>query len=77
MVKLKYCPFCGGEAEMRHILRPCVPKCQEFRIACLECSALGSIEITKEKAIQAWNTRYEPPTPRGILVPFGNARFNK
>lgn len=29
------------------------------------------------KAIQAWNTRYEPPTPGGILVPFGNARFNK
>lgn len=29
------------------------------------------------KSIQAWNTRYEPPTPGGILVPFGNARFNK
>ena len=29
------------------------------------------------KSIQAWNTRYEPPTHGGILVPFGNARFNK
>ena len=29
------------------------------------------------KSIQAWNTRYEPPTLGGILVPFGNARFNK
>ena len=29
------------------------------------------------KSIQAWNTHYEPPTPGGILVPFGNARFNK
>lgn len=57
MVKLKYCPLCGGEAEMRHILMPYVPKCQEFRVACLECLALGSIEITKEMAIKAWNKR--------------------
>lgn len=33
--------------------------------------------VISAEAIIACVPRYEPPTPGGILVPFGNARFNK
>ena len=80
MVKLKYCPFCCGEAEFEWWLGR---KGFEASVFC-ECGALVTLGIyydsqaeAEERTVKAWNTRHEPPTPGGILVPFGNARFNK
>lgn len=72
MVKLKYCPFCGGEVGIRHYIN--FVKCTNTVIVCKQC---GIHCECYEHLFEKWNTRYEPPTPGGILVPFGNARFNK
>lgn len=46
------CPFCGGEAEVNLMLG-------NYCVTCTEC--MGSVfparGMTKEEAIQAWNTR--------------------
>jgi hypothetical protein len=39
--------------------------CKQCRMGC-ECH---------KHLIEKWNTRHEPPTPDGIIVPAGNARF--
>lgn len=50
--ELKPCPFCGGEASL-HIH-------DRYGVECDNCSmGLGCIKLTKEEAIQAWNTRVD------------------
>ena len=50
--RLLPCPFCGGEAELNLFLG-------NYCVTCTEC--MGAIfpakGMTKEEAIQAWNTR--------------------
>ena len=76
-IKLKPCPFCGGE--------PCVlcnnidinyksmPVCT-YKVVC-QCKTIMGDFVFREEAIKAWNTRYEPPTPGGAIVPAGNERL--
>ena len=58
--KLKPCPFCGGEAELR------VNVCAVY-IACTECSAESVHVLTSpmytaaDKAAEAWNNRVNCP----------------
>lgn len=70
--KLKSCPFCGGEAELReHLLfsylHPYSPKTAEkkYYVQCKMCNTqCGCTEYTtKEEAITAWNTRAADENP--------------
>lgn len=80
MDKLRECPFCGGKPQTVNYYIESEWYCA---IVCSECCLeMLSDEWADEQSAEAeviakWNTRYEPPTPGGILVPFGNARFNK
>ncbi len=70
-VKLKPCPFCGGEAILRQLGRTkltCVVECQR-------CKATTGFTENPNFAVKAWNTRHEPPTPGGAIVPAGNDRL--
>ena len=58
--KLKPCPFCGSEAEVR------TDENDEYYVSCTECFALVGYCAdtwaeyeTEEEAIDAWNTRTE------------------
>lgn len=51
-VPLKSCPFCGGEAEYGLTFAG-------EEVYCKECHAAMPRISTKEKTIEAWNTRYE------------------
>lgn len=53
-VKLKPCPFCGGEARLGNWAT-------DF-VRCKECRA-EQIGLTPAEAIAAWNTRPNPPSP--------------
>lgn len=65
MAKLKFCPFCGGQAcmerwemvpfEKKHIL-------EEndgffYGVACISCDASSGSKLCEEEAITAWNRR--------------------
>ena len=71
MDNLKPCPFCGGEA------RICKYHGQDkYFVVCELCGAsVGNASATRDAAKNAWNTRYEPPTPGGAIVPAGNERL--
>lgn len=56
-VKLKRCPFCGGEAHIGydHSYNP-----NRFFVNCVECSSASSVLIPLEdekEAIKSWNKR--------------------
>ncbi len=58
MAELKPCPFCGGEACVQFY--PFEPAAE---VVCSECGARGTAwfgEKNEERAIEAWNRRYEP-----------------
>ena len=56
MAELKFCPFCGGEAEVVVFAR--VGQRPKFFPTCTNCGAeLPRVYRTKEQAIEAWNTR--------------------
>ena len=55
--KIKACPFCGGENAM--FIRS--KSGLGMWVLCNNCAAIGPTCQTKEKAIEAWNRRYEPP----------------
>lgn len=75
--ELKPCPFCGGEAELEQV-------CEDWHINCenFKCPATSFvIKSSVQKAIEAWNTRYERTCgePRGFVPRdpdnFGNPSF--
>ena len=78
MGKLKPCPLCGGEA----VVETC--ELTDGWMGGVECTKCGCCVVTdglptseeaKAKIIEHWNTRYEPPSPHGIIVPAGNERL--
>lgn len=64
-IKLKPCPFCGGEATLYvgnfDVVR-CVTPC---KIVCL-CGVSTGVCRTKEEAIEAWNRRADRPKGKWI-----------
>tara|TARA_Y100000310_G_scaffold341165_1_gene439427 strand:+ start:98 stop:280 length:183 start_codon:yes stop_codon:yes gene_type:complete len=56
-IKLKPCPFCGGEAEIQYCEEGCCGALPRS-IEC-ECGCYLGLEAfpTEESAIQAWNRR--------------------
>lgn len=76
MERLKPCPFCGSEAKIVESGMG-VESCGYAQCTkCCSCSPFFLGEGCYQKAIQAWNTRYEPPTPGGAIVPAGNERMH-
>ena len=60
-MKLKPCPHCGGEAELREAMG-------EYWVSCLEpsCSEMWG---TEDKAVKIWNKRVAPEkTIKRVLV---------
>lgn len=50
MEKLKCCPFCGGDAEIKSSLL-------NHWIKCLKCGIETKTKLCKKEAIAAWNRR--------------------
>lgn len=70
---LKPCPFCGGIAKTikNHGV-------YQYFVVCQHCEAsVGNASGTRKEAEEVWNTRHEPPTPGGAVVPAGNERLKK
>lgn len=67
--ELKPCPFCGGDAVVRHILVP-EPENKAYSVGCVELECAGSSSLiayrftTEEAAVEAWNSR---PRCRGCI----------
>ena len=57
-IKLKPCPFCGGEGKVMRF-----PKCnRKYAVICsnvLCFASVGNYSTTKELAIDTWNRRVE------------------
>jgi Lar family restriction alleviation protein len=53
--ELKKCPFCGGEAAMRHLENV------SFYVVCTKCNAGIETYSDKDAAIAAWNRRAPEP----------------
>lgn len=69
--KLKFCPFCGGEAKLWQ-----GEASGAWFTECRNCGAgIMNYICRKEEAVKAWNTRHEPATPGGAIVPAGNERL--
>lgn len=56
-IELKPCPFCGGDAEMRHGKHQGLDTCY---VGCLYCGARSDYEHGEENAAELWNGRVEP-----------------
>jgi len=72
-IELKPCPFCGGAAEMRHILYG------GETVRCTVCGAEGPLPVgkpagspgwTKQGAALAWNGRDASQPPRQAAIDF-------
>ena len=48
-IKLRECPFCGGEAR--------TDSCGSHWVRCTVCGARGCVESTRKEAIEQWNIR--------------------
>ena len=61
MADLKPCPFCGGEAELRHYedFTKDFSSVYKFYVECNECEAQTKPIANVENAVSAWNTRCE------------------
>lgn len=62
--ELRNCPFCGGEAEEKHMKRKKLfarftfpPTTYFVYIRCKLCGATTTVMWTRENAIEAWNRR--------------------
>lgn len=55
--KLRECPFCGGKAEEPINMEWSDNVYDDWIIDCSDCRA-RVFDVTKEKAIEAWNTRH-------------------
>ena len=56
-IKLKMCPFCGGEAHIECFLgldRPYFPVCNNKM--CIACDSMVTF-LTEKEAAEAWNRR--------------------
>ncbi len=53
-IKLKTCPFCGGEAKLCH---PHVMMIPIYWVECKKCKSESYTYRTKEEAAKAWNRR--------------------
>ena len=73
MTKIKWCPFCGEEAELK--IMPYAFGRKEYYVCCLECGASSEVYGSEEGAIEKWNKRYEAPFTGS--VPAGNHRIKK
>lgn len=56
-VKLKPCPFCGGEAKI-------ISGYGKYAVTCKECDATAPSTYTESDAAKAWNKRYGHQTYR-------------
>ena len=61
--ELKPCPFCGGEASIRHFAFHSGAK---YHVVCESCLCSVSYEWTPEEAAEAWNTRAKEQTMKVI-----------
>lgn len=73
-LKLRNCPFCGGEAIFVSDYKDSgYVQCKK----CLACTAICVGGQYVSDAYKLWNKRYEPRSPNGAYVPAGNARLKK
>lgn len=56
-MKLKPCPFCGGEAKIAVDFGLFAQESQTC--GCLKCGCRLNLSETRKKSIKAWNTRVE------------------
>lgn len=72
---IKKCPFCCGEAHTWH--NADFLNVLTWGVECYECGAMIWVfpDESETDAIKKWNTRHEPPTPGGAIVPAGNERL--
>ena len=60
MYELKNCPFCGGDAEKRYLMRKKLFASTHYvYVRCKVCGATSSVHFTIEDAIEAWNRRVD------------------
>ena len=52
---LRFCPFCGGEAVIRHG----IISDDNIYVECVECNSCSGIFHEEGEAITAWNMRFE------------------
>ena len=55
MEELRKCPFCGGEAVIKHG----IISDDNIYVACVECDSCSGILHEEGEAIAAWNRRVE------------------
>ena len=58
-IKLLPCPFCGGEAEIRHYedYTKDFASVYKYYVECTECKAQSNMKANMEDIIKDWNTR--------------------
>lgn len=58
-IKLLPCPFCGGEAEIRHYedYTKDFASVYKYYVECTECKAQSNMKANTEDIIKDWNTR--------------------
>ena len=72
MERLKSCPFCGGEVEVK--MSSGRENYYQIRCYNLQCNirAATNLESSKQRAITAWNTRVMKNKPSvGEIIPKG------
>lgn len=76
MEQLRYCPFCGGGAEI-HEVHYEYPKLNLYWARCETCSAeIKHPCITKSEAASKWNNRVTDLTLTPKCEPIGNGMKN-
>ena len=70
--KLKPCPFCGGEGEIKRYYIKGTANCSHYYIQCKQCRA--AVKNTSgyrkiQKAINAWNRRWNHDMERERRIP--------
>ena len=57
MMDLRWCPFCGGPAEL---IKPFNSNYYKY-VVCKKCEATGPKSVNERYAIKWWNRRMVPP----------------
>lgn len=70
MKAIRECPHCGGRAEKGYLGK-------KYFVYCIDCKCSTGLHDAIETAIGIWNSRYEPRTPGGPVVPAGNYRLRR